>query len=66
MKAKDYVHAGIIHKDIMEHLPLYLNKHPGKSMIFYFILFYLAIGQFLQNLRVAGKKVFLNILRRIL
>lgn len=46
MKAKDYVHAGNIHRDIMNNLPSYLNKQPG-------------LGLFLQRLKKEGKKNFL-------
>jgi hypothetical protein len=44
MKAKDYVHAGIIHNDIINNMPLYLEPQPG-------------IAQLLVRLRNAGKKV---------
>jgi len=44
MKAKDYVHDGVLHQDIMNNLTAYLRVQPELS-------------EFFQRLRSSGKKV---------
>jgi HAD superfamily 5'-nucleotidase-like hydrolase len=46
MKAKDYVHDGVLHQDIMNNLTAYLRVQPELS-------------EFFQRLRSSGKKLFL-------